>query len=374
MKLPITVRAAVIGLFISLVASGEAAAATYTFTKITDTKGQFSFFQSPSINNQGKVAFEAGLDTGGEGVFTGSGGPTTTIATTSDFPPSSSGPVVFSGPSINDSGTVAFIAAYQRLESPLFIGLFTGAGGSLTTIADSSGPYSSFYPGSPSINNLGKVAFNGAQSDEVNGIYTGSGGLISVIVNDFGRFANFSSFSINDSDKVAFAASLDDTSSGIFTRSSGPSPIITIANTEGPFRYFVGASINNEGAVAFRAGLQDQKSESIVIAKGGTFTTVAQSNITSSSSFVIFNSVPSINTVGGVAFEAYLSGNREGIFTGPNPVTNKVIASGDSLFGSTVTTVGFFQEGLNDAGQIGFVAQLADGTQVIVRADPVPVP
>lgn len=171
---------------------------------------------------------------------------------------------------------------------------------------------------------------------------------------------------------MAFEASLDNTGNGIFTGSGGP--ITTIANTSGPFRYFVGASINKGGAVAFRAGMQDQTSERIVIARGGTFTTIAESNIASDSSFVIFNSVPSINNAGKVAFEASLSGGREGIFIGPNLVTNKLIASGDSLFGSTVTTVGFFQEGLNDAGQIVFVAQLADGTQVIVRANPDTVP
>ncbi|HMF11754.1 MAG TPA: PEP-CTERM sorting domain-containing protein [Gemmataceae bacterium] len=34
----------------------------------------------------------------------------------------------------------------------------------------------------------------------------------------------------------------------------------------------------------------------------------------------------------------------------------------------------FFSEGLNDAGQLAFRATLADGRDVIVRADPVPVP
>lgn len=39
-----------------------------------------------------------------------------------------------------------------------------------------------------------------------------------------------------------------------------------------------------------------------------------------------------------------------------------------------MTSVGFFREGLNDADQIAFLAQLADGTQAIVRADPETVP
>lgn len=364
MKLLPMVRTAVIGLFLSLVATGEAKANTYTFTKIADSYGRFSSFDFPSINNQGTVAFRARLDVGGEGIFTGSGGQTKTITTSSNFP-SSISPVVFSIPSINDSGRVAFTAARQRLEGNAFIGLFTGNGGSLTTIATSS-PFSSL--GFVSMNDSGKVAFNGRQSIIGNGIFTGSGGSITPIANSSGKYANLSSLSINNSSKVAFAASLDDTSSGIFIGSGGS--ITTIANTKGSFRYFVGASINNEGAVASRAGLQEQTSERIIIVRSDTVTTVAESNILSKSSFVIFNSVPSINNLRKVAFEAYLSGSKKGIFTGPNLTADKVIATGDSLFGSKVTNVGLFQEGLNDVGQIAFLVQLTGGTQIIVRANP----
>lgn len=365
-RLRLTVQTAVISLLLSFAASGEAGATAFTFTKITDTQGRFSNFASPSINNKGTVAFKAGLDEGGEGIFTSSGGPITTITTTRNFATTSSEPLGFSEPSINNSDTVAFTAARQTIETQVFVGLFTGKGGSLTTIANSSGSFRSF--DTPSINNKGTVAFNGGQSGVGNGIFTGRGGSINTIANNRGRFAIFSSFSINDSGTVAFEASLDNTGSGIFT-GRGDS-ITTIADTRGSFRYFVGASINRGGAVAFRAGLQDQTSERIVISSGGSFTTIAESNIVSGRPFVIFTGVPCINNAGTVAFEASLGAGNEGIFTGPDPVRDKVIASGDSLFGSTVTTVGFFQEGLNDAGQVTFVAQFANGSQAIIRANP----
>ena len=57
-----------------------------------------------------------------------------------------------------------------------------------------------------------------------------------------------------------------------------------------------------------------------------------------------------------------------GIFTGPDTITNKVIATGDSLFGSTVTFVA--HPVINDPGQVAFRVSLADGTTSIVRADP----
>jgi len=47
---------------------------------------------------------------------------------------------------------------------------------------------------------------------------------------------------------------------------------------------------------------------------------------------------------------------------------------GDPLLGSEVVATRFFQNGLNDAGQVAFEALLADGQAVVIRADPVPEP
>src|SRR4051812_48621743 len=53
----------------------------YTFSKIADTNGSFASFANPSLNDAGTVAYYASLDTGGDGIFTGNGGTTTTVAT-----------------------------------------------------------------------------------------------------------------------------------------------------------------------------------------------------------------------------------------------------------------------------------------------------
>lgn len=53
-------------------ASAAVAPIAYEFTLIADTTGPFSGFgSSVSINNAGTVAFNAGPDAGGEGIFTG---------------------------------------------------------------------------------------------------------------------------------------------------------------------------------------------------------------------------------------------------------------------------------------------------------------
>jgi hypothetical protein len=63
------------------------------------------------------VAFRADLVSGEQGIFTGSGGPTTTIADTSGVFDSFS-----DGPSINAGGTVAFQAFLDTGEEGIFTG------------------------------------------------------------------------------------------------------------------------------------------------------------------------------------------------------------------------------------------------------------
>jgi hypothetical protein len=92
------------------------------------------------------------------------------------------------------------------------------------------------------------------------------------------------------------------------------------------------------------------------------------------------NEGPAINSLGTVAFYTTLkpgpplppgSGVYAGIFTGPDPVADKVIAVGDPLFGSTVADVQFYR-GMNDAGQIAFYAGIVGGPSGIFLAEPAP--
>jgi hypothetical protein len=83
-----------------------------------------------------------------------------------------------------------------------------------------------------------------------------------------------------------------------------------------------------------------------------------------------------INNIGDVAFLAQLAPSTFGILTGPDPVADKVIRDGDTLFGSTVTDL-FFNtgpefDGPNDAGQIAFRYSLANGRSGIALATPIP--
>ena len=70
---------------------------------------------------------------------------------------------------------------------------------------------------------------------------------------------------------------------------------------------------------------------------------------------------PAINSAADVAFDARLDDFvTQGIFTGGDPVVDRVIATGDTLDGRTVQGLTFCEEGLNDSGQLGFIAMLED--------------
>ncbi len=334
-----------------------ARAQNYAFSLIADNSGRLSqFFGSPSINNAGTVAFYATLngDAGAQGIFTGSGsgGPLTAIT---NLPASL--------PYINAPGTVAFVGRK---------GIVTGDGGPLSLAAAPAdivgGALAVVDIQLGGINSAGVVAFGarrflGYQGhvphyDQV--VYVAAQGVVTPVAGGF-------SPSINDAGDVAFLG--PDGS----LRAGRGGAVATLAAPGGAFQWLSGPVINNAGKVAFLAGLNglpfDAGGQGIFTHHAGVLTRIADTG----GPFRGLQS-PCLNAAGGVAFLAYLdtNGRRPGIFTGPDPARDRLIAAGDALFGSTVTSLGFGRPsyGLNDRGQVAFFAALADGRQVVVRADP----
>jgi hypothetical protein len=353
-----------LSLCFSLLAAGEAKAVSFTFTKIAQSSSSFGDVGGGPINDSGTVAFVRG-----GGLFTSNGNSLTTIV--SPDPSVFSG---FNGLAINNSGTVAFGAF------PLFPSrdsIFIGNGSYLTRIAEVGSFFYAFgFP--PSINDSGTVAF-GAYYD--NGftdtaIFTSSNGAITTIADTSGPFRFFDQPypQINNSGTVAIQATLDDENQGIFLSKDGS--FTTVADTSGFLAGgFTNLGINNNDTVIFEAGL-DNGFEGLFTSDRGLITTIADT----SGPFSRFLNNPAINDNGEIVFSAYLDGlpqnvNSHGIFLGPDPVADKVIAVGDSLFGSTVTNLFLSSDGLNNSGQIAFLADLTDSnsntTRFVLRADPV---
>jgi hypothetical protein len=65
-------------------------------------------------------------------------------------------------------------------------------------------------------------------------------------------------------------------------------------------------------------------------------------------------------------------GATGGVFTGPGPVADRVIATGNPLFGSTLSAIDtMLSVGLNDGGSMAFAYSLANVAQGIALAVPV---
>ncbi len=338
--------------------------AGYNYTKIADSTGPLSAFGKPSINASGGVAFSASLDGGGTGVFVGSGGSLTTIADElGPFSGFNSG----SGPTINDSGVVAF---YGVLDAGGANGVFTGSGGPTTTIATTAGaPYGGFDI-FPSFNNSGVTSFSTFLDAGGQGVYASDGTSTTTIAGTAG--APFSSFdggtSINAGSTVAFFARFD--AGGVGIRSGNGGATTPIADTAGEFSDFgMHPAINAAGMVAFEAAF-DAGGQGIFAGDGTTTTTVADSS-GPYLSFIAGGGGPAINSAGKVAFFARLDDGGQGIFTGADAVSDKVIRTGDSLFGGTVSSVALLNA-LNDNGEIAFHYTLIGGVSGVAVATPSP--
>jgi len=332
-------------------------AGDYSFTEITESSGGFSF---PSLNAAGAVAW---IQDGGNSLMVGDGGPVTILYDGGGIGPFRG----FGGhPSINDDGVVAFIANSSTLPGRVF----AGDGGLPTPMA----PNCCGGTTNVDINSSGMVVFSSYSGSH--SVFVSDGGLLTTIADANNSLWGFDDPSINNQGMVVFHALFNTGGGGIFMGDGGS--LITIADSSGPF-YFDGnnsgrqPSINDNGTVVFIAALDAGGKGIFTRTTDAQITTI----VTTGDVFRDFDDQgPAINGNGVVTFRARLTDGGVGIFTGPDPLADKVIARGDPLFGSTVTGIyiGLGEE-LNDAGQVAFFADLADGRRMIVRANPVtPVP
>jgi hypothetical protein len=181
-----------------------------------------------------------------------------------------------------------------------------------------------------------------------------------------GRFAALLSGHIQrNGNEVFFRATLSTGQGGVFLGNGLTTT--TIATTGDTYSAFTRAAVNDAGLVAFMANLT-AGGQAIATGDGTHRTTIADT----SGPFSSFFGYASINNDGQVVFTANLAAGGSGIFSIRDGVVDEIIGTGDSLFGSTVTSFGslpFAPQGLNNLGQLGFAAHLADGRTVLARAD-----
>ncbi len=265
-------------------------------------------------------------------------------------------------PKINDRRQVSFWAALQGSGGEI---IARRRGQPLTVIArtepaDGQGGEYEFFGVDTTINTRGTVAFRGELDNGDLGMWSGRGGAITThYLDSQGRFdGSFNGVSINDFGQIAFEETQNGGDNGIFRGRQGR--FVTIADE--PEHTYFDPSLNERGRAAFydQFFTDEGQAFAIVTGRGGPLTTVADTT----GPFVAFGfRGPSINNRGDVAFLAELDEGfppAEAIFTGPRPVRDRVIGTGDTLDGDTISSLTFCEEALNRSGQLAFTAFFED--------------
>ncbi len=332
----------------------------------------------PAINNQNAVAFLADLHTGqfetDQAIVRVDGNTATAVAeAVSLLQPPPSGPVQFRAlnpqPRINNNGSVVFSA----LTGPTILDPFAivrDDNGVQTAVMVGDG--SSIVPGQgavishrlpPDINNAGTVVFEGGLENGLDGIFTGTGGPLTTVIDNSANPDNlsFSRPLINDNGIVIYRVSLAGTDTRRILSTAGG----VVADTNTGFLSLGGFSVNNNGHVAYTGTLDNGVS--------GLFVGAAGPRVDLADSTGPLNSFsdPSINNSGRVAYLGHYDvGGGRAVFDGPDTVLDRVIGTGDPLFGSIVKAIDFGEQGFNDAGNLTFAVELVNGEQHIVRTSP----
>ncbi len=346
------------------------------YTDIADTFAASAYSQVvsfPAINNAGQVAFSLLTRTNIQHVYLTplSGSAFVNVADTTN------GYTGMSSVALNNTGTVVFGATGSTGANANKYGVFTGSGGAVTTVADSTTASRPYYSaGTPRLSDGGStvfMGFGGAGNPQVtvqkSGVYT------AVATYNGGQFEGFYDAAINNSGQVGFIT--DDYSTGsnngafVYRANAGGSPVkIARAFTT------TSVAINDAGVMAFEAAAAVGNGfppTGIATSDGLTTTFISRAgqflpgtNILISSYAANAQGTP-INNAGLVALQA--SDNtlaNYGIYVGDGVNTQTIVKVGQSLFGKTVKDFGLGRDAINDSGQITFSVIFTDNTSAVV--------
>jgi hypothetical protein len=293
------------------------------------------FSASGGVDVRGGTVVFRGQYTGGSGIFTGSGGPLTTIAKTGDASPVGAVAGIAGATDLGISGnSVAFTALVSTPATQVVV--FRSTAGTLTPIAKTgdpapSGTFISLPFGAAIGGN--RVATVGGYGGGGAGLFTGDGGALTTIAKrgDAGPGGTldgtFQPFAMSG-DTVAFEATAGGVSA-LFTGSGGPLTRIVKVGDPAPTGTF---SMFDVGGIA--------------------------------------------NNGSDVLFSGDWTGGGQGLFLSSHGATTSILQRGNLLFGQSLIGVAVLSRSLDPSGSgnVAFRYTLANGVSGIALATPVPEP
>ena len=308
----------------------------------------------PSVNDSGLVAFQAALAGGGSGVFAGDGAEVETIAE----PPAVA--EVVSHPDVNNAGEVSFYSVLGDGAQAVVLHRANGA----EVVADTRASFREIGPLGPTMNELGAVAFRATHERGGPGVYVADAAGIRTVASACDGWAEFHGLPvIAGRGEVVFRAALEGGLDGIYAHGDGS--VRTVVETGTAFatlgRF---PSIGSDGTVAFAATLHDGGAGVFTAGADGAIRTVQRDGGFESYRGALIADARAVVRI------ATPDAGALGLFAGPDPHRDRILAVGDSLLGSTVTDLVANPVSMNAGSQLAVRAALADGRQVILRADP----
>lgn len=337
-----------------------------TWTTIAANDDRFTDFAPyvASIDDAGRVAFQATLPDGHTGVFIGDGDTVDDVAVTSD----AACPVTrfASHPDIDRAGD---LSVYGVLANGEQAALRITPDGRVTSAGARDG-LSGIGPLGPTANRPGDIALRATTRDGRACIAAWRGLRCERIAEAGERFQAFDGLPVvNDAGLVVFRADAPD-GRQLVVLQRGEGCDVLASTGEGDLaelgRFPV---LTDRGLVAFVARR----------ASGGwgIFTVDADAGAgslacvhASEPGFESFRGVLA-NDAGLVAFYGTPTGGRLGLYTGPGARHDRVLGLGDPLFGSVLVDFALNPVSVNVRGQLAVRVALDDGRQFILRGDPV---
>ncbi len=344
--------------------------------------GNFTSFNSPSLNAGGQVAFQGFLSTGNAGIFLSSEGSLTSIVRPGDPSPEGDAFSLAFGPAINASGQVAFGSRLHSRPASIYL----SSGGESTRVAGSGDAVARdprFFLGLvDAINSAGTVISEGSSFPGGLGLYDNNLNSIAHTGDPApggGVFVSTVNASGNDNGDVVFLGGLSTLGTGVFMSSGGTLNRLVATGDPAPgggtFLSFLNLpSINNLGQVAFPADVAPPGRAGIFLSSeaglaplvqvgdaapgGGTF---------SSLRFAWLNDAGHVAFLGDVT-----SPGRSGVFLWSAGAIRAVAQVGDSApGGGTFTSFfsSFFGPAINASGQVAFRADLSNGNGAFLFSD-----
>lgn len=374
-------------LALAALVAAPVAQAAHIFQTVATTGTQFDQFgvgsslipTEISLNNAGTVAFRASKGSASS-IYTFSGGTLVTITTETTL---AGNPVIqryVQSPVINDGGLLAWLRYASDQGLSVRIGSNTpGAAGNLANLTGAS---------NVSLGSSGRVMFYGSTGIGAGGIFTWGIGDTQRLqycysTGPSGNLAGYldliyAPHTASRSGTAIFRACFEMTSSsdtskeGLFTgASAGYEAVVT--NQNSLFTRFSNyAVINDSNQVAFIATLNEPDPTTgaqtgIFMRQNNQFPLVVPGTASGYNNFTAL----SLANNGTLLFVAQEGTQSVGIYLrSTEGVISRVVGTGDALAGSTALGVTTSATGLNESGQVAFMAKLADGRYGVFLATP----